>query len=153
MAEEERTVEAINLLLEASSNALKNAELCFKGKRFDAAVRESILVIENAANAFILSLGGTYVSSHYEYRRAMRTVAERRWKKLLKRPAFKAMLRVADIPKSSVACRYPIAVIGGKIHIRKFLKEKEAKELLTAAQSFLKNVLKYINEHKSRTRC
>lgn len=150
MAEEKRVVEAINLLLEASSSALKNAELCFQEKRFDATVRESILAIENAANAFILSLGGTYVSSHYEYRRAMKTVAERRWKELLKRPAFKAMLTAADIPESSVACRYPITIIEGEIHIRKPPKEKEAREILTSAQKFLKNALRYINEYKRR---
>jgi len=151
MAEKEPSLEAVNLLLENSRNALRNAELCFREKRFDAAVREAILAIENAANAFILALGGTYVSSHYEYRRAMETVAQRRWKALLKRPGFKAMLEAADLPKSSVAYRYPITVVEGKIQIRRPPNGREAKGLLTSSQAFLKNARKYIAEHKGRT--
>jgi len=151
MAEKEPSLEAVSLLLEASNNALKNAELCFREKRFDATVREAILTIENAANAFILSLGGAYVSSHYEYRRAMETVAQRRWKVLLKRPSFKAMLEAADLPRSSVAYRYPITVVEGKIQIRRPPNEREAKEILTSAQAFLKNARKHIEEHKGRT--
>lgn len=150
MAEKEPGLEAVNILLETSTNALKNAELCFREKRFDATVREATLAIENAANAFILSLGGTYVSSHYEYRRTIETMAQRRWKALLRRPGFKAMLEAADLPRSSVAYRYPIAVVEGKIQIRKPPNKGEAEELLTSAQAFLKNTRKYIEEYKER---
>ncbi len=148
MAEKEPSLKAVKLLLENATNALRNAELCFREKRFDATVREAIIAIENAANAFILALDGTYVSSHYEYHRAMETVAQRRWKALLKRPGFKAMLEAADLPRSSVAYRYPIAVVEGKIQIRQPPNEREAKELLASAQAFLKNARKYIEERK-----
>jgi len=51
MAEKEPSLEAVNILLETSNNALRNAELCFREKRLDTTVREAILAIENAANA------------------------------------------------------------------------------------------------------
>lgn len=151
MAEEELKHEAIDLLLEASSNALESAELCFREKKFEATVREAILAIENAANAFILTLGGTYVSSHYEYRLAMRTVAERRWRALLKRAGFKAMLKAADLPRSSVAYRYPVTVVEGRILTRRPPEEEEAREFLASAQAFLKNTRRYIEEYKRKT--
>jgi len=45
----------------------------------------------------------------------------------------------------------PIAIVEGKIQIRKPPDEKEAEEILTSAQAFLRNVRKYIEEYKART--
>lgn len=113
-------------------------------------MREAILAIENAANAFILAPGGTYVSSHYEYRHAIETVVKRQWKNLIKRPAFRKMLTAADLPRSSVACRYPITVIEGKIHIHKPLTKSQAEVFLASAQSYLKTTTKYIKEYRNQ---
>lgn len=143
--------EVTDALLKSASSALENAEICFREEKFDATVREAIITIENAANALILSLGGTYVSSHYEYRRAMKVIAQRRWKPLLRRNAFKKMLRAADLTKFSVKARYPVSVIKGEIRVREEQTKGKAKKFLKAARHFLKNATKYINEYKNRS--
>ena len=141
--------EVTKALLESASSALENAKLCFGEGKFDATMREAILAIENAANAFIVSLGGAYVSSHYEYRRAMKVVAQRRWKVVLSRPAFRKILRIADLTEFSVNSRYPISVVKGEIRIREKPTREKAKNFLEGAQYFLKNATRYINEYQS----
>ena len=141
--------EVTDALLESASSALENAELCFGEGKFDATVREAILAIENAANAFVISLGGVYVASHYEYRRAMRVVAQRRWRAVLRRPAFKKMLRIADLTEFSVNSRCPISVVKGEIRIREKPTREKAEKFLKGARYFLKNATRYINEYKS----
>lgn len=142
--------EVRDALLGSASSALENSELCFREERYDATLREAILAIENAANAFITSLGGAYVSSHYEYRSAMRVVVQRRWRDVLRRSAFEKMLKIADLTSSSVNYRYPISVSGGEISVRKAPTREEAKEFLEAARYFLKKTTSYIDEYGRR---
>lgn len=142
--------EVTDALLKSASSALENAELCFRENKFDATVRESILAIENAANALVISLGGAYVSSHYEYQRAMKVMAQRRWKLLLSRPVFKEMLKIVDLTEFSVNSRYPISVVEGEIRIREKPTKEKAEKFLKGARYFLKNAIRYINEYKSK---
>lgn len=137
-------------LIRSASSALGNSELCFREGRHSATVREAIIAIENGANAFVTSLGGAYVSSHYEYRTAMRVVAQRRWREVSRRPAFEKMLRIADLTRFSVSYRYPISIAEGEITIRKEATSEEAEEFLQAARYFLKKTTHYIDEYRRR---
>jgi HEPN domain-containing protein/predicted nucleotidyltransferase len=129
----------IAVFLKTANHHLQNAELALERGVFYDAVHHSVSAVENAADAFILRLGGTVPHAHGDAD-AIEHLARRARPALLEKKGFRSMLEgLRELEKHTIKSKYPVEVKDGVfLPPQEFYTKDEARRLFRKAQEVVR---------------